>query len=156
MLLLLWSEERNQDFKGEKNPNVFNWQMSSVLGRGRSRVTAYVEDSTGWQSAVEDSLPACINACCPTEVGGSHRFPPPVPLHLSTLILPELLSLHLHQGLSGDRARCKDPIPLTQARGLETDSCQNLEQPSEWKRDEWRTPARNICICQGAKSYCSS
>lgn len=59
------------------------------------------------------------------------RFPPPVPLYLSTLISPELLSLHLHQGLPRDRERCKDLIPLIQARGLEPESCHSLEEPSE-------------------------
>lgn len=61
---------------------------------------AYVVDSTGPQSTVEGSSPACIYVC------GSiyalvelHRFPPPGRLHLYSLVSLELLSLYLHEGL---------------------------------------------------------
>lgn len=56
--------------KGKKK-YVFNWQMSSVLGGGGSRVKAYMVDSTGPQSAVEARSPACINVSSFTGVGGA-------------------------------------------------------------------------------------
>lgn len=97
--------------------------MSSVLGGGGSRVKAYMEDTTVPQSAVKSSSPVVLRHAALQMLVELCRFPPPGRLPLSTLVSPELLILHLHQGPPDDGDRVKNLTPPTQDRGLEPGGC---------------------------------
>lgn len=86
---LKWEE----DFKGENSTySTGRWVL--LLGRGGTRIGAYMVDSTGLQTAVKGWSAACITACSFIGVGGFHW------LGDCTFLAPvsfEPLSVHLHQ-----------------------------------------------------------